>query len=223
MIVYDNERKMINSELPINVRSHLVSGIFTGYELVKQLVKETPWLQNAFGRNNYGSLRNSAVSFALKQKIVQEHFQVGTEEKMNRRRNYGYLQLNTPSSIIDICQVAHPLAVPRHADFRFENSFNNEQIEFIDENGKLILKNYMDVEPKNSSYYMILTHGCEADEPSFIRIGVPELGVKKWMYQLDLLSEPRLVKLPTKEEILTTIPKFKEHILKGVQGDGQKL
>ncbi|MPY20056.1 hypothetical protein [Paenibacillus glucanolyticus] len=220
-MIYKNEKQLIDVEFPMEVRSQIVSSVFMGYELVTKLVKEHLWLQSVYGKNAYGDLRNAAVSFCIDHKISENKLPIVSKSATNSRNNYNYIQILTNNSLINVSQVMHPNAVPPYADFRFENSFMNGQLEFFDNDGTIEIDNK--VELSNSRYYMLLTHGCTMNLPSFIHIGIPEVGAKKWRYQYNLLRDPQLIHQSDKEEIEVVLPKFKERVLKGVQGDGQKF
>lgn len=220
--MYKNEKDLIDGELPYKLRSDIVSSIFMGYELVIQLVKENMWLKSDYGKNTYGYLRNAAVSFCMDQKITAHSNLITSKPASNSRNNYNYIQLMTERSLINISQVQSPNSVPPYSDFRYENSFKNRQIELF-----INSSNSMEVDKKEivetHRYYMILTHGCDLSLPSFIRIGIPEVGATRWKYQYNLLRDPNVISRNDEEEVKSILPKFKEQLKKGVQGDGQKF
>ena len=219
--MYIDEKDLIDGELPIKVRSEIVSSIFMGYQMVIQLLKDHPWLQSDYGKNNYGELRNSAVSFCISQMISRNKFAINAKCVSNSRRNYNYIQMKTENALINISQVKHPNALPRYSDFRFENSFLNLQTEFSFLSDEVkIINGY---ETADSNYYLIITHGCDLNMPAFVHIGIPEPGVNSWKYQYNLLRDPKVIQQPDEEEIKEILPKFKEQLKKGVQGDGQKF
>lgn len=221
-MIYTDEKEMIDSEFPLEVRSYIVSSVFMGYELVKQIIQENLWLQNDLGKNNYGYLRNTAVSFCIGNKIMENNLPLRSNIVQNSRKNFSYIQLQTERALINVSQVNYPKAIPVYSDFRFNNSFLNGQVEFyVNAGGIAEIDN--EVKLDDPQYYMILTHGCLSDVPSFIHIGVPHVGAKSWKYQYNLLRDPRIVHHSDKEEVKSILPKFKEQLKKGVQGDGQKF
>lgn len=218
-------KKLINDDLPLKIRSQLVPAVQRGYAIVNKLHKEVEWLDWIVGKNYYGHLRNAAVSFAIKQRIVQKNFGIDYRISTNNRKNHFHLELITKQSVVTISHVANQNSVPRPAVYRKQHSLHN-QLQLIDLNGILTVDDGSLYKGDNDPYYMILTHGSSSIKPEFICLGVPQVGVRQWIHQIDLLREPRLVEneLPEiekidNEELLT----FKEQFKKGVQGDGKEF
>lgn len=217
---YINEKEFIDSEFPLKVRSQITSAIYMGYEMVTQLVKDNNWLQSVYGKNTYGILRNAAVSFCIDRKIAENGLNISSKSVTNSRKNFNYIQLFTGNSIINISQVKSPNAIPRYADFRYENSLVNGQVELYIEKD---IAQILEKSRTNEVNYMILTHGCFNNVPAFVHIGIPTVGADSWRYQYNLLRDPHVIEKNDEEQIKSVLPTFKEQLVKGVFGDGEKL
>lgn len=220
-MLYLDEKSLIDSELPLKTRSHIVNAVYAGYELVTKIINEIPFLDSEYGKNNYGELRNSAVAFCISQKLIHERLPLTAMSVSNKRRNYNYIQMKSNNAIIHISQVKQPNSIPRFSEFRYENSFKNVQLECSMANDCLYIPSTEENIVPN--YYMLLTHGCVDGMLAFVHLGIPNVGAKKWMYQRNLLNDPRLIELPDREEVEELLPKFKEFYLKKEKGNGEKF
>jgi hypothetical protein len=202
-------KTLIEEELPISVRSVFVPAIKTAYAMVANHISEFDWLNWRVGRDLHRLMQRVAVEYMIKKAIESRHdLPIKCYISPNSIDSCYHLELRTMRSIITISQVATPGAVPRKAIFRSNNSlYNGPRLIFPGINDDDDFKD-------DGPYYIILTHGYYRPFPEHICLGVPEVNVKRWMYQTDnLLKQPYKVDLPAVERITEeTLLEFKDHV-----------
>lgn len=188
-------KTLINEELPIQVRSLLVSAIKEAYILAEAHFQGNEFLNWLVGKDLLPYLRRVAVEYLIKRLLDNKRLPFQYEIRYNSIRNCRHLEMLTNRSVITISQVPTQISLPRNAEFR--------------NNYRLMNQTTLDFGPKYSlnftdgPFYILLTHGYARKEPDFICLGVPKPPEEKgWIERINLLKEPHQVQI-TPSEVIT--------------------
>ena len=204
----NNVRELINKDYPIKYRSLIPAAIQRAYSAVYQLKEEIDFLNWGVAGNLDGHLKNIAVEHSIKMLIDNNNLPYEYYIAMNGRKNHKHITLTSGNSTLTISQTKSGNIIPRRADYRVNNSLQNQ-----------IMFNFKEdpIGLKSSPYYVILTHGGKKEKVEFIRLGVPDCGANHWIEQLDILNEPYQVSINEEmiqeEQLVTLKNSLKNEVL----------
>ncbi len=212
-----NGREILGQDFPRKVRTEFVRTIKQSYKIVKQLEGEWDYLSSVLGRNIITSFCNIVVECEFMRKIDIGELQYTYRIVPNKVKSHYHIEIMSRNFILTISQINKDGVLPRKAEFRINNSLDN-QLPLIKE-----------TEINQSKYYSILTHGKYIDGLNFVNLGIPDAKNGKWLgnTNMRLLSEPYIITEPeadlVPEEQITEemIVSAKEYLRKRMLGDAK--
>lgn len=177
--------ELIDSRIPISVRSHFMPALTNSVLWVSDTLKREKYLKSheLIAKAAIGYLRNVAAQVALKG-VLQYHIpEIQCREMSNKNRSYYYYEYEAEGFILTISQVGYATCFPKEALYR--NMLMNRY-------GPMLFNEYNGEEIP----YLLITFSIENNHLNSARLGIPVdyNGKTKWMGNecIDLFKEPHL-------------------------------
>lgn len=198
-----NFKKFIDAEINLKNKSKIVTCVEQAKDLVKEAVKDVSFFNWWLGKKHQGYLYRIAIQFVLYEAVKSgtlSDFEAAIVP--NKTRSDYHIELKTRNTIITINSSKSTHATSESAIFR----------EILQKSHQLYMT-FEEDEVREEKQYLELTYKIDADELSFLNLGIPN-GKGKWFDKIDLLKLPRVIDLQNKEpeNVFSdeTLVKFKE-------------
>ncbi len=215
----DSGRKILEQDFPRKSRTEFVRTIKQAYKIVKRLEGDWDYLGSVLGKNIITPFSDIVVECEFMRKIDLGELPYTYKILPNSVGSHFHTEFLSKNFVFTISQIDKNGKLPRKADFRINNSLNNQLPLMIEESKQTDIQ-----------YYAILTHGKYIRGLSFVNLGIPDDRNGKWMDNclMRLMSEPFIITEPeadlvpeeeiTEEQIVVA----RDYLRKRVLGDAQK-
>lgn len=192
------------------------------YRFLEELVQREKVLQRPEMKKVWGHVRHGLIDVGLKQVLQSSNIAHEIVDKASSRYPNGhtYLMIETKGAVLTPAKVLHAHSVPRKAIFRSKGSLLNKQYNIFEE-PRDINQKYDEKNPP----FLLLTYGGIDHTLSFVRLGLPDVGVPGWIDQVDITNAPVLLANPEKvsDELQLSFTSEAEEIIKrGVEYAGKE-
>ncbi|PYG90124.1 hypothetical protein LY28_00004 [Ruminiclostridium sufflavum DSM 19573] len=210
-------KELLEQDFPRKIRTEFVRTIKQSYKIVKVLEGDWDYLGSVLGKNIITSFSNVVVECEFMRKIDEGELPFTYKILSNKASTHFHTEFLSKNFIFTISQIDKNGKLPRKAEFRINNSFNNQ------------LPLLVEKESFSEQYYAILTHGKYIKGLSFSNLGIPDEKNGRWLDNclMRLMSEPFVMTEPeadvVPEEEITEerIVSAKEYLRKRMLGDAK--
>lgn len=211
-----NGREFLEQDFPRKIRTEFVRTIKQSYKIVKVLEGDWDYLGSVLGKNIITSFSDIVVECEFMRKIDDGELPFTYKILPNKTSSHFHTEFSSKNFMFTISQINRNGKLPRKADFRINNSLNN-QLSLIES-----FEQY-----SNQQFYAILTHGKYIKGLTFVNLGIPDDQNGKWLDNclMRLMPEPFIITQPeadvVPEEEITEerIVSAKEYLKKRMLGD----
>ncbi len=189
------------------------------YRYLMELTERESIFQRAEMKKVWGHVRHGLVDVGLKQVLTSSAIPHEIADKASSRyvNGHTYLMIETKGAILTPAKVLSEASVPKKALFRNRGSLLNKQYNLFDKPEDL--NEYYDA---NQPLFLLLTYGGSNHQLRFVRLGLPDIGVGRWIDQIDITQAPVLLKNPEevrKDLHLTFTSTADELIRRGLENE----
>ncbi|OPX46380.1 hypothetical protein CLHUN_01960 [Ruminiclostridium hungatei] len=211
-----NGKELLGQDFPRKIRTEFVRTIKQSYKIVKVLEGDWDYLGSILGRNIITSFSDIVVECEFMRKIDEGELPFTYKILPNKAGSHFHTEFLSENFIFTISQINRNGKLPRKADFRINNSLNNQMSIFEAFENDL-----------KQRYYAILTHGKYIRGLSFVNLGIPDNQNGNWLNDclMRLMPEPFIITEPeadlVPEEEITDerIVSAKKYLKKRMTGD----
>ena len=188
-----NCKTVFENDFPAQSRGLIVRAIKSGFNMTEELYKSESWLAWRVGEDFHKYFRRIAVEYQINKFIENGLLKnLSCSISDNTIGNYRHIEIFGNNSTYTVSQTDNSKALPRMSVFRKKLALQSSQLSFdFSGNGEIEFPNY----------YGLITYGSKSLEPQFVNIGFPDVNLRGWIFQNELLEGPHQIHIPEKEII----------------------
>lgn len=210
-------KKIFHKDFNSSILGHFKAAVGHGYIMANTCINDNDFLKTFVGSRNRANLINTAIEYALKDRIERFELKVNIEEANNSKGTFPHYNFLVGDAIFTVSRTSSYGDLPRQAIFRNVNSSLNSQTRMTFE--KNVLELPLDLEGIDQ-YYTILTFGGHS-QLEFMHFGIPNDKIDSWLYQYNLgYAITPVDETSVKEEIIpeSSTLALKDEFIKRKQG-----